>query len=985
MFFRSQSLILRIAQGLAGGCLLMVLAGSDSTAVEVGAPSRGSRPAWTASKVMGSPEPSLPYTTEQVFADVSLDRPTEMIRVPGTPWWIVTQVNGEVLVFRDDQTDRQLQQVMHVNECVPGAMQAMGIVFHPDQERYPYAFISLLQRKKDPQGAWVIRVRVDSLAPPRLDASSAATVFKYDSGGHTGGSMHFGPDGYLYVSVGDAQPPNPPDADETGQDLSDLEASILRIDVSREVGGPVYTIPESNPFVGRPGVREEIWAFGFRNPWKMSFSPTDGSLWTGDVGWEMQEMVYRVKRGANYGWSIKEGSQVIKADQQPKIPITPPIVEHSHIEARSVTGGYVWTSDRIGDLKNAYIYGDWMTGKVWGLRNDRDRVTWHRELADTPLQIICFALDADGEVLLVGYDGTIHRLVPQFNSANTEFPSLLSETGLFRDVQEESTYPGVWEYNLGAHHWADGTWSRQWIALPGTTPLERHSRDEWTVGQAKGSFDFPSGSVLAKTVYYDPAGEEQGVPRRLETQLLHRWGDAWRAYNYVWKSDQSDAVLQANEPSTVQIQVHDPSSSTQRRTQRWTHNSRDQCLLCHIWRAGTVHGFQLNQLTAATPANRSSAEPTELARLIAEGVIADPGQNVTPIVSPHDNRQNLEARVRTYLHLNCAHCHRRGGGGSAAFTLISGPPLKKLGIIDAEVTQGGFGIKEPRVVAAGEPERSVLLYRMVKGGRGHMPQFGTSEVDRRAVRLIHDWIQGLGDDSESERDAIAETLESADVQSVEALASDCLQSTETALNLAIASAEPRVSATLRQRLAELAAQTGRPEVADLFEPFLPADQRVERLGASIDLDQILALEGNADAGRSLFFESAGVSCKQCHRMGERPTSLDHEVGPNLATLDGKRTRREILESIVDPSAKVEPKYQSQIVLTVDGQVLSGLLRSETDETIELIDSSGKLIVVAADDVDAMRPSKKSLMPEQLLATFTAQQAADLLAFLIKNK
>ncbi len=241
-------------------------------------------------------------------------------------------------------------------------------------------------------GTRLSRFRVQDTSLPIIDPKSETVYASWNSEGHSGGSLHFGRDGYLYVSVGDGQNPNPPDKLDTGQDLSDLEASVLRIDVDHESDGLPYRIPADNPFVGQSGARGEIWAYGFRNPWKMAFDPATGSLWTGDVGWEMMEMVYRIDRGANYGWSVMEGSQVVKENgARTSTPITPPIVEHTHLEARSVTGGYFWNADRLPELLGAYIYGDWMTGKIWGLRHDGFQVTWHQEIADTNLQIICFA------------------------------------------------------------------------------------------------------------------------------------------------------------------------------------------------------------------------------------------------------------------------------------------------------------------------------------------------------------------------------------------------------------------------------------------------------------------------------------------------------------------------------------------------------------------------------------------------------------------
>ena len=154
--------------------------------------------------------------------------------------------------------------------------------------------------------------------------------------------------------------PSPPDVMMTGQDCSDLLSSVLRIDVDHAEPGKPYRIPPDNPFVNMPGVRPEIWAFGFRNPWKMSFDRATGDLWVGDVGWELWELIFKVKRGGNYGWSVMEGPQPVNVEgRRGPTPILPPIKAHPHSEAASITGGYVYHGTRLPELAGAYIYGDY--------------------------------------------------------------------------------------------------------------------------------------------------------------------------------------------------------------------------------------------------------------------------------------------------------------------------------------------------------------------------------------------------------------------------------------------------------------------------------------------------------------------------------------------------------------------------------------------------------------------------------------------------
>src|SRR5262249_9170728 len=162
----------------------------------------------------------------------------------------------------------------------------------------------------------------------------------------------------------DAAEPTPPDPLDTGQDISDLLSSILRIDVEHRDAGRSYRIPADNPFTNRTGARPEVWAYGLRNPWRMSFDWVTGDLWVDDVGWEQWESILRVERGGNYGWSIREGRQSVRPEARlGPSPILPPMMDHAHSEAASITGGYVYRGRALPDLVGSYVYGDYQSGR----------------------------------------------------------------------------------------------------------------------------------------------------------------------------------------------------------------------------------------------------------------------------------------------------------------------------------------------------------------------------------------------------------------------------------------------------------------------------------------------------------------------------------------------------------------------------------------------------------------------------------------------
>ncbi|WP_167546667.1 PQQ-dependent sugar dehydrogenase [Stieleria maiorica] len=932
---------------------------------------------WTNSNIKGSPAPPLPYTTRRVFTQVQLDHPTEIVWLPEAEKWIATQLNGAIVAFENDSENATAVPCMDLNECHDGRIsQGLGTKFHHDLSGQPWCFVTYSFRGGDDAATMLVRFKVTDPTVPKVDLSSRVVLAKWSSSGHTGGSMQFGPDGMFYVSIGDGQPPYPPDANNTGQDLSDLESAILRIDVDDPTVERPYRIPADNPFVGRSDARPEIWAYGFRNPWKIAFDPDSGDLLAADVGWEMREMIHRVARGRNHGWSVMEGSQPVKPDQTPEVPITPPLFEHTHLDSRSISGGHFWQSDRLPELKGAYIYGDWMTGKVWALKSEGDRVLWQKELVDTPLQIISFMLDPSGEVLVVGYDGTILRLEPNpVTAASHTFPTRLSETGLFADVESQTPAAGVVEYKISAHHWADGTQSRQWIAIPGNEQLSLYDRDDWQTGQSAGRFMFPPDTVVAKTVSYRSDPADRATERRLETQVLHLLGDEWQAYNYVWNDDQTDAVLQDDIATERKLTIKDDRYPGGVRTQTWRHVSRSECLLCHIWAAGTVHAFWPEQLNLGSLANNQLDRLTEL------GLFREPVPAKPPIASPYDESQPLEARARSYLALNCSTCHRRQGGGTANFNFEWSKSLEENNYLDEPPAQGDFGIPDARLLAPGDPGRSILLYRALKSGRGHMPQFGSNVIDLQGVALLHDWIASMDADSDAAEETDNLLADLAIDDGLDRKLDDLLGSPDGALALSLACGTRSADDELRERVIDKATRHEDPLVRDLFDHYLPEDQRVARLGATIDEAALLAIEGSAERGKQLFEQAKEINCRLCHRIG----SVGQNVGPDLSGIGTQRTPVELLASLLRPSEQIDPKYRSRKVLTSDGEVVVGIVTAENEDQLTIADATGKTRTMATDDIELMEPSSKSVMPDQLLAGMTPQQAADLLAFLASQR
>lgn len=720
------------------------------------------RTPWVSSRVIGSPEPPSPYQTVRVYEQLKLDRPLDMAPWPLGGRWIVSEESGLLHTFAKDKPEKTepFLDIRRKSSRDPQAFEACRLwsfTFHPKFAENGYLYVCYADSKPQPSRTRISRYTVDLKSPnspPQCNPDSEFIVLEWLAGeDHFGGCVKFGADGYLYCPVGDGS--GYADGNNSGQDLSDFQASILRIDVDHQGKGRAYAIPKDNPFISLHGARPEIYAFGMRNIWRMSFDRATGDLWAGDVGQDLWDMVLRVEKGGNYGWSVTEGTHPFREERKVgPAPISPPVVEHDHSEARSITGGFVYRGTQRPELIGTYLYGDFDTGKIWGIAYNRSakKVLQHRELVDTALRIVGFAEDQDGELLIIDYTGTLHQLVPRppVDPAITqpEFPKLLSQTGLFANTQTHEPAPGVIPYSVNSPLWSDGAHKERFIAVPGNKQIEYHPTESWK---------FPEGSVLVKTFALDLEPGKAQSRRRLETRLLHIEQDHWRGYTYVWKDDQSDAELLDTRGADKTFVVKDANAPGGQRQQVWHFPSRSECTLCHTMPARFVLGVNTPQMNLVQ--SHGTQQVNQLDALDDIGVFTKklsayhgPKDSKTGVetsaprerlVNPHDVAAPLTDRARSYLHVNCADCHIRWGGGNALFQLQYTLPLEATGTIQTLASHGDFGIPGAKILVPGDAEKSLLWHRMRITDRGRMPHVGSNVVDRQAVELIKTWINSL--------------------------------------------------------------------------------------------------------------------------------------------------------------------------------------------------------------------------------------------------
>lgn len=971
------------------------------------------RAAWTTSRISGSPEPQLPYTTEPAFPALTFKECLDITSAPGTDRLFVVEQSGKIFSFPNRPDVEAADLVIDVAKEIEDVQQVYALTFDPGFEQNRYCYICYLKAPNLEDGSHVARFRMSETDPPTIDAASEKTVITWLSGGHNGCCLRFGPDGCLYISTGDGGAPNPPDPLKAGQDTSNLLSAILRIDVSHadDAGEQPYRVPSDNPFVDLAGTRGEIWAYGFRNPWRMSFDRRTGDLWVGDVGWELWEMLDRVERGGNYGWGVMEGRQPTNPEwPRGPTPILPPTLDHPHSESSSITDGLTYYGKRLKDLYGTHLYGDYDTGKFWGFRYVNGRVVDHRELADTTHRVVAFGEDRDGECYVLDHTaGTVHRLAsnPRYGEESA-FPRTLSESGLFSSVGGHEPAPGVVRYSINAEPWADYAASERLAAVPG----------EGSIGADGAAWTFPKDTVLAKTLSLEMERGNPASRRRIETQILHFDGSEWQPYTYQWNDEETDATLVGAAGAERAFDVADLEAPGGTRRQTWRFAGRAECQRCHNKWSGPALAFNAPQLNKQIAAGGSAI--SQISYLAAIGLLdpPPPAGDLPHLADPRDESAGLDDRARAYLQSNCAHCHRMHAGSAVLSKMHYDLPLEQTDMVGVRPTQGTFGIHAAQVVAAGDPFRSVLLYRMAKLGGGRMPHIGSTEVDRGGIDLICNWIRqvpksaaraaqpaapgeaaaesgapGSSDTVAASGDASAARLRAEETAALDALiaaelpadqaalVAKLLASTSGALMLLRAIDDRMLPPAAAALAVEQAAAHEEVSIRDLFERFLPAERRTKRLGSVVQADQILSLPGEAGRGQQVFFATAGVQCRNCHRIRQE----GKEVGPDLTAIGKKYNREQLLESILAPSKFIDPKYVTYLIETTDGRTLTGLLVTKDDRQVVLKDAQNMELRVPVPEIEQLVAQQQSLMPEPLVRDMTAQQVADLLAYLSSLK
>lgn len=655
-------------------------------------------------------------------------------------WYAVTQ-DGLVKRFTNDINTSQVTTFIDITDRVyyveNSELGLLGLAFHPQYASNGEIYLSytannplrsVISRFINISGQWSEEIILQVGQP-------------YSN--HNGGNISFGPDGYLYIGLGDGGSGGDPHGH--GQNTSSLLGSMLRIDIDNAIP---YAIPADNPFAGNSlcndhtvdfntGNCPEIYAWGLRNPWRWSFDRNTGELWLGDVGQGAIEEIDIIDVDANYGWNTMEGDQCYNAANCDQTGLTLPVAVYPHANNnRSVVGGYVYRGSNPQlsvILQDTYLFADTYSSRIWGTSPD---VAGYQtqELLSPALQVVySFAEDNDGELYVldpaIGSNTpgiNIHKIVPgATNPGDPQPATLLSETGCVNSSNPMLPAPGLVPYDLISPLWSDGASKQRFMALPNNASINVDDQ---------GDFMFPVGSVLMKNFFLND--------RIVETRLLMHHLSGWQGYSYEWLYDVDETPIDA--------QLLTTSLTKSIEGQNWYYPSQSECLDCHTEGSGIALGPELQQLNRdftfpSTGRTASQIDTFETINLFSSALSAQ--QKSVRLYALDDMSVSYQLRARSYLHSNCAHCHQPDESVTTTIDLRFSTELADMNVCGSVPLRGEIGLSNPFIIdpdgSLAEPN-SVLIARMESTDTGlRMPPLASELPDSSAIETLKHWQEEL--------------------------------------------------------------------------------------------------------------------------------------------------------------------------------------------------------------------------------------------------
>jgi glucose/arabinose dehydrogenase len=350
------------------------------------------------------------------FPSLSFEKPVDFQNAnDGSNRLFVVEKSGLIHVFNNTPSVNETQVFLDISHLVSeegNEMGLLGLAFHPEFESNGFFFVDYTAN--NPRRTVIARYQVPSNQSNQANITSEYVILEIPQPytNHNGGQISFGPEGYLYIAMGDGGSGGDPLGN--GQNKSSLLGALLRIDIDQSDVELEYSIPDTNPFYGNTmGFAEEIFAYGLRNPWRFSFDSESGLLLVADVGQNAIEEIDIVENGGNYGWNIMEGTQCYASTECENSSLIDPLWEYGHNVGTSITGGYVYRGARLAQIYGKYIFGDFTSGRIWALEFQSEVPVNNTELFDLSISISSFGVDENQELYIISYAGSIYSLEPE--------------------------------------------------------------------------------------------------------------------------------------------------------------------------------------------------------------------------------------------------------------------------------------------------------------------------------------------------------------------------------------------------------------------------------------------------------------------------------------------------------------------------------------------------------------------------------------------
>ncbi|MAW87850.1 MAG: hypothetical protein CMJ42_15125 [Phyllobacteriaceae bacterium] len=738
--------------------------------------------------------PGSSWDLEDALPGMAFIAPLKIVQFPNSDDILLLDKIGEI--WRISLTNQTSQKVLDIADRTfdKGEGGTVGMALHPsfgDPSKPDKQTIFIFYRSK-PNPDEFKEIGFNRLSKFSWNAQSQKfdpdseeiLIQQYDrKTWHNGGGMFFGPDGFLYLSVGDEGDTAHIAASNQRLD-GGFFSGILRIDVDNDPtrSHPIrrqprpnanppsgwwptfsqgYSIPDDNPWLSQDSsILEEFWAIGIRSPFSTSYDSETDLIWVCDVGHDAREEISFIQKGDNLQWPFMEGT--VQRAEWPKPDSVignerPAFFDYDRSIGGCVIGGIVYRHTHFPELNGKFLFSDWLSDKFMALSSTGTNPELEilipnisatsAEIPDNPGVASIFQMD-NGEILVtvMGQDvfapGKIYRLVK--NEDVPEPPSRLSELGVFADLNTLEPAAGLIEYEVNSPLWSDRAVKKRWLAIPNDGFFSDENRVRFS---RSGEWTFPPGTVFVKQFDLPKSIDPNGELVPLETRFLvvDKNGQAY-GLTYQWNEEGTEAYLLGGGASR-EIEIEENGQFAF--SQKWDYPSRDQCLSCHTPNAKYVLGLKTHQL------NRDKYFPSVGHSMNQLEFLEQMGMFDRPIDDPeklpqayaiNDSEAELEQRVRSYFDSNCSHCHRPNGVNDVNIDLRYSTPLALQNIV-ATPTNSHSSDPNRQIVEPGSHATSELWIRDASLNSNRMPPIGRNLVDETYIQALAEWIDQLSPDA----------------------------------------------------------------------------------------------------------------------------------------------------------------------------------------------------------------------------------------------